>query len=139
MADFYMSQAGDIAVAPHGDIALTDSSWREDSQQAYLRIMTEPGDFRLYPTLGVDLTTLYGLPQSRATGELGKSLIMVGLEREGMFSGRSISIDAVPTGPQTIRFDVYIASTTDNVLALSIEQDLGVQLNEDFAYTEIES
>lgn len=139
MADFYMSQAGDLKISPNGDIALTDSSWREDSQQAYLRIMTEPGDFRLYPTLGADLTTLYGLPQSRSTGEIGKGLILVGLHREGMFSGRSISIDAVPTGPQTIRFDIYIASATDNILALSIEQDLGIELNEDFAYTEIEA
>lgn len=139
MADFYMSQAGDIKLAPHGDIALTESSWREDSQQAYLRIMTEPGDFRLYPSLGVDLTMLYGMPQSKATGDLGKSLIMQGLEREGMFSGRAININAVPTGPQTIRFDVYIASVTENVLTLSIEQDLGIQLNEDFAYTEIEA
>lgn len=126
--DFYFTQNGDITVSSTGDIGMTDTPWRDDAQQAYIRLMTEPGDWVLYPTLGADLTQLYGKPQSIATAELGKSIIRAALDREGRFSGKSIYVNAVPTGPQTIRFDVYVASQQADNLLLSIEQSLGVVL-----------
>ena len=79
------------------------------------------------------MTALYGLPQTRGTAELGKELIMTGLHRDGGFKGQRISITAVPTGPQTIRFDIYIADDSNNPLTLSIEQSLGVDIGEDFS------
>lgn len=126
MADWYLAEDGDIRIAPDGDIALTDSAWRDDAQQAYLRIKTQPGDFLLYPMLGADLDQLRGMPQSQATGELGKQIIKSALDRGDIFLGKSIYYKAVPTGPQTIRFDVYIVNNNRDNLILSIEQDLGV-------------
>lgn len=124
--DFYFSTEGDLKIAPNGDVALTPSNWRDDGQQAYVRVKTEPGDWTLYPNLGVDLTRLYGQPQSRETGALGEKLILDALNREGRFAGKQLSVKSVPTGPQTIRFDIYVRSGGRETLSLSVEQDLGV-------------
>jgi len=64
MTDFYFSEDGDIKISPSGDIAITENVWRNDAQQAYIRIKTEPGDFLLYRQLGAELPLLYGMPQT---------------------------------------------------------------------------
>jgi hypothetical protein len=67
------------------------------------------------------------MPQTEATGQYGAALIEEALNREGRFIGKPIRINAVPTGPQTIRFDIFIESGSRSQLILSVEQDLGVQ------------
>jgi hypothetical protein len=126
MPDLFMTESGDLAVSPSGDLAVTPSPWREYSQQAYISLLTEIGDFVLYPSLGADLHQLMGMPQSAATGEYGRGVIEAALRKNPKFNGIPIQIKAVPTGFQTIRFDIYmtIASKTD--LVLSIEQDLEI-------------
>jgi hypothetical protein len=125
MSDLHFTLSGDILIGGNKDIVLTNSSMQSDVQQAYIRLMTEPGDFYVYPLLGIDLSLLYGMPQSLETGEFGKKLIQTGLQREGIFKGRNIKIDAVPTGRDTIRFDVHIISDIDQPVVLSVSQTLG--------------
>ncbi len=126
MTDLYFTEAGDIAVAPNGDVAVTQAEWRDDVQQAYIRMMTDVGDFVLYPELGADLSQLYGRPQSEATGAYGVALIEAALDREGRFIGKPVTIKAVPTGYQTIRFDLFVKSGSRDKIKLSVEQNLGV-------------
>lgn len=125
MSDLYFTLDGDLAVNGNKDIAATKDSMQADIQQVYLRLMTEPGDFFMYPNLGIDLSSLVGMPQRPETGEVGKKLIKNGLSREGLFRERNIKIDAVPTGPDTIRFDVHIVSDINQPITLSISQGLG--------------
>lgn len=125
MSDLHFTLSGDILIGGNKDIVLTNSSMQSDVQQAYIRLMTEPGDFYIYPLLGIDLSLLYGMPQSQETGEFGKKLIQTGLQREGIFKGRNIKIDAVPTSRDTIRFDVHIISDIDQPVVLSVSQTLG--------------
>ena len=125
MSDFYFTLSGDIALNGSKDIALTNSAMQSDIQQVYIRLMTQPGDFYIYPLLGTDLSVLYGMPQRASTGELGKKIIRAALQREGLFRERMIKIDAVPTGPDTIRFDIHIMSDLDQPVTLSINQELG--------------
>jgi len=125
MSDLYFTLNGDILIGGNKDIVLTNSSMKSDVQQAYIRLMTEPGDFYIYPLLGIDLSLLYGMPQSAETGEFGKKLIQTGLQREGIFKGRNIKIDSVPTSKDTIRFDVHIISDIDQPVVLSVSQTLG--------------
>lgn len=127
MADFYFDETGDIRVSPSGDIALTESPWRNDAQQAYVRVKTQPGDWLVYQSLGSDLNQLRGMPQNERTGELGKQIIKSAMDRGGVFTGKQIYYKAVPTGPQTIRFDIYIVNNTRDSLMVSIEQNLGVE------------
>jgi len=125
MSDLYLTQEGDLLIDGNKDIARVTDSLQNDIQQVYLRLMTEPGDFYVYPLLGIDLSIMYGMPQSKETGEFGKKLIRSGLQKEGLFKGRNIKIDAVPTGPDTIRFDIHILSDIDRPVVLSISQNLG--------------
>jgi hypothetical protein len=125
MSDLYFTLTGDIVVNGNKDIALTNSPIQEDIQQVYLRLMTEPGDFYIYPLLGADLSLLYGMPQTPETGEYGKMLIKNALQREGIFKGRNIKIDAVPTSKDTIRFDVHIITDINQPITLSVNQSIG--------------
>jgi len=125
MADLYFTLNGDMVINGNKDIAITANSLQSDMQQIYLRLMTEPGDFYIYPQLGTDLSLLYGMPQSPETGEYGKRIIRTALEREGLFKGRNIKIDAVPTARDAIRFDIHIISDIDRPITLSVTQALG--------------
>lgn len=126
MSDLYFTLTGDLAINGNKDIATVNNSLQSDIQQIYIRLMTEPGDFYIYPLLGTDLSLLYGMPQTPETGEYGKKLIRSSIQREGLFKGRNIKIDAIPTGPDTIRFDIHIISDIDEPITLSVSQNLGV-------------
>jgi hypothetical protein len=125
MSDLYFTETGDILIDGNRDIAITQNNLRNDVQQVYLRLMTEPGDFYIYPQLGLDISRLYGMPQSPETGEIGKRMIKAALDRENIFAGKDIRIQAIPTGPSIIRFDVHIVSSTDQPVVISIDQRLG--------------
>lgn len=124
MSDFYLDLSGDLKISPNKDIAMTQSRSQNDIQQIYLRLMTEPGDFYIYPKLGTELNILYGMPQSQATGEMGKRLIREALLREGVFADRKISISAVPTSNNAIRFDVHIEDNSVDPITISVTQEI---------------
>jgi hypothetical protein len=125
MSDFYIDLSGDLVVNGSGDIATVQDQSTKDIQHVYMRLMTEPGDFFVYPQLGTQLSMLYGMPQNPQTGDLGKRVIRAALEREGVFKNRQITIEAVPVSADSIRFDVYLAGSNYQPVVLSITQDLG--------------
>ncbi len=59
MSDFYINLGGDLVVNGSGDLALVQSMSEKDIQHVYMRLMTEPGDFFIYPQLGTQLSMLY--------------------------------------------------------------------------------
>lgn len=142
MADLYFKETGDIALTSNGDIATTisfgdttrqvggfnsyTSTARDYGQQAFIRLMTEVGDYALYPDLGASLeSNLVGLPNTEDTAEFGKKIIRNALTRgDSPLAAVPINIRAVPVGPQAIRFDVYLTIGTKTELALSIQQNL---------------
>jgi len=127
MSDLYFDLSGDLRVSPNNDLATITNSMSKDVQQIYIRLMTETGDFQAYPQLGCDLSMLYGMPQSVATGEIGKRIIRASLEdstKGGIFAGRNISIEAVPTSATSIRFDVHILDNTVEPISISVTQEL---------------
>jgi len=124
--DLYFTEEGDLTLSPSGDLATSNTPWRDDVQQAYIRVMTDEGDYLLYPELGASLSLLYGLPQSADTGAYGEELVSAALNREGRFAGKPFVVKAVPVGPQAIRFDVDITSGSRDAIRLSVEQNLGL-------------
>lgn len=125
MSDLFLTMDGDLVISSNKDIARVNTAMQNDIQQVYLRLMTEPGDFSAYPTLGVDLSMLYGMPQNQRTGQIGKQLIMAALDREGIFRGRNITVDAIPTSADSIRFDIHVQTSSNQPVTLSIKQNLG--------------
>jgi hypothetical protein len=142
MSDLYFTESGDIALNSVGDIATTASydygpstkgdkayiaSARHYSQQAFIRLMTESGDYTMYPNLGASLEDrLAGLPNTPETAEFGKSIILASLRSADspLLSISNPTIKAVPIGPQAIRFDIYLTIGSRTELALSIQQKL---------------
>lgn len=59
MSDLFLTMSGDILINGNKDISITRSTLQDDIQQVYLRLMTEPNDFAIYPYLGTDLSRLY--------------------------------------------------------------------------------
>ena len=125
MSDLFLTMDGDLLLNGNKDISRVNNSMQNDIQQVYIRLMTEPGDFYAYPSLGLDLSILYGMPQTKSTGDTGRRLIIAALEREGIFKGKNISIEAIPTSADAIRFDIHIQSGSSNPVTLSIKQNLG--------------
>jgi hypothetical protein len=126
MSDFYIDLSGDLVINGFGDLATINDEATKDIQHIYIRLMTEPGDFYVYPLLGTQLSALYGMPQTVKTGDFGKRLIRAALERESVFVNRQITIEAVPESADSIRFDVYLAGNNYDPMVLSISQDLGI-------------
>jgi len=127
MPDLYFDLTGDLKKSANNDLAIVADSGLKDVQQIFIRLMTETGDFFAYPQLGCDLSMLYGMPQSMATGEIGKRIIRAALEdpsKGGIFRGRNISIEAVPTSASSIRFDVHILDNSNEPVTLSVTQEL---------------
>lgn len=127
MTDLYFGYNGDIVISPNKDVARVGSVAEKDLQQIYLRLMTEPGDFMVYPNLGCDLSILKGMPQSKSTGDLGKKIIRDSLQNEiysGIFRGRNITIDAIPVSENSIRFDVHIENNGTEPVTLTVTQDI---------------
>lgn len=124
MSDFHFTFDGDIKLSSNNDVLTVQSTAHNDLQQIYIRLMTEPGDFQVYPGLGTALSGLYGMPQDPATAEEGKRLIRMAIDREGVFAGKNINIKAVPTSPTSIRFDVQLITNVGTPLTLSISQSL---------------
>ena len=122
--DMIFNESGDIQRSSTGDIAVTDTQWRDTVQQAYIRLMTDSGDYTLYPALGASLSQLYGMPQTAATGAFGKSLILNALTGDNTFTASQVSVVAVPTDRQSIRFDVTLSSGSLQQLTLSLQQNL---------------
>jgi len=58
VSDFYLDLSGDLVINGSGDIAMAQDYATKDIQQVYIRLMTEPGDFSIYPELGVQLSIL---------------------------------------------------------------------------------
>lgn len=127
MSDLYFTEDGDVTVSPTGDFAIADTPWRDVAQQAYIRLMTERSDWTMYPEIGAELYRLFGMPQTASTGEFGKLLVQQALTNGNRFTGYPITVKAVPTGMQTIRFDVYITVGARDELLLSIQQNLNLE------------
>jgi len=64
------------------------------------------------------------MPQDPVTAEQGKRLIKAGLNRERIFEGRQMTISAVPTAPDCIRFDVKMVTNYGEPVVLSISQNI---------------
>jgi hypothetical protein len=127
MPDLYFDLTGDLKKSANNDLAIVADSGLKDVQQIFIRLMTETGDFFAYPQLGCDLSLLYGMPQSMATGEIGKRIIRAALEdptKGGIFRGRNITIEAIPTSSTSIRFDVHILDNSAEPVTLSVTQEL---------------
>lgn len=65
------------------------------------------------------------MPQTPSTGKKGIDLIRAALQRENVFRGKNITVNAIPTSADSIRFDIHIQTGMNQPVTLSINQNLG--------------
>lgn len=124
MPDLAITDSGDLIIDSLGDLAMVPNPYENYAQQAYIRMMTEVGDFAVYPQLGTQLNTLIGRPNTSQTADDGRQIILDSFRLDPVFAGLKIDVKAVPTGPMAIRFDIHVTAGSLSKRILSIEQSL---------------
>ena len=109
-----------------GDLLAMPNIYENYAQQAYIRMMTEVGDFAVYPQLGTKLNALVGMPNTPETAEYGRQMILDNFKLDQVFAGLKLDVKAVPTSETVVRFDIHITSGSRSQLILSIEQNLEI-------------
>jgi hypothetical protein len=122
--DLYFTNDGDLAVATNGDIAVTITEQEFVKQQAQTRLATEQGDFVSYPNLGANLQTLIGLPNTQNTARVGQQLIERAISYDGLLPRGRATVEATPTAPDTIVFNVSIPIGNRQSVQLTLTQIL---------------
>ncbi|MES9681813.1 hypothetical protein ABWK22_02610 [Gottfriedia acidiceleris] len=79
-------------------------SYLSEKQVIKNRLQTDNPDWLLHPEIGADLSELIGLPNTRETGELGKSLIEKSLTDDGFISKGDLDVRPVPVSSSEILF-----------------------------------
>jgi phage baseplate assembly protein W len=122
--DLYFTEDGDLARATNGDIAVTTSEQQFIVQQCQMRLATERGDFVTYPNLGASLQQLIGLPNTQATARFGQSLIEAAICYDNLVARGRATVEATPTGPDTIVFNITIPVGNRQSVQLTLTQIL---------------
>jgi hypothetical protein len=122
--DLYFTPSGDFSVSVKGDLAVTTGDVQQIEQQALLRLATQKGDFVTYQSLGASLQRLVGMPNSQETADFGKKLIANAIQRDKNLG--TVKVDAWPTSPSTMRFEVQIEYGKETSVILTIDQLLTI-------------
>lgn len=122
MKDLYFTETGDFTISSNGDIAVTQTDEEQISQQAMVRIVTQKGDFTIYPNFGTSLQKLVGKPNTKDTASFGAALIRQALTRDNLI--KNVYINSYPTSNSTIAFEVNIAYGQERNILLTLEQSL---------------
>jgi hypothetical protein len=83
-------------------------SYLSEKQVINNRLQTDNPDWLLHPEIGADLSELVGLPNTRETGLLGKTLIEKSLTGDGFISFNDLNVRPVPISSREILFYVTV-------------------------------
>lgn len=109
----------DLAVASGED---------EIAQLVYTVVRTQAPDFSLHPALGGNLEDLIGMPNIRATGEIGAQKIAAALSGLPLLANYTIDVKAAPASKEQILFLINVTNgTTNYVFPVSFDLSRGTQ------------
>ncbi|MEC3459872.1 hypothetical protein [Bacillus thuringiensis] len=91
------------------------------------RLRTDNPDRFIHQDIGADLSELIGLPNTRETGELGKSLIEKSLTSDKFIPPSDLSVRPVPVSSSEILFYITVRrKATDLVLPVLFNLEHGL-------------
>lgn len=122
--DLAITDDGDLRLSNNGDFAVTDHRYGAILQEIFSRVRTELGDFVLYPWFGSNIYKIWGLPNDPKTGSIGSSHLLSAITHDGKLSQAQVSVKPIPTSPFTIRFDIDIRFSRDQMNLITLEQKL---------------
>jgi hypothetical protein len=115
--DLVWTSRGDIAIGHNGDIADTFSDpLRSLYQEIRTRIMSEIGDWVIYPEIGASISDFVGEPNTKVTAESVKNRIQSALAKNGLINNSDMNILYMPIDIDKllVRLSVKVAPTARN-------------------------
>jgi hypothetical protein len=123
-SDIKLNDLGDFELDSNGDLSTVVAEDLIQQMSTICLKTTNPDWFN--ETIAADLEDLIGKPNSRDTGELGKSKIKNALVATGFFDTKDIWVEAKVYDEATIIFFLFINSPFSvNPIVYQITLDLG--------------
>lgn len=108
----YVDMAGNVSTESTAGELVRDIpyavSYMSEKQVVMNRLRTDNPDWYLHDEIGADLSELIGLPNTRATGNLGVTLILHSLCNDGFLNPEDLRIRPVPISSSEILFHITL-------------------------------
>lgn len=125
--DLYFTRRGDFVIGPEGGLFDTSTDvLRSLVQEVRTRLRSDLQDWRLYPTLGANLSDLIGEPNNAATVSALKAKIAASLNQYSLVNSGDLEITHMPIDAHTVllRLRIRVAATTENYNSESLKIQL---------------
>ena len=113
---------GDLVVDTNGDIKIADSR-QTTFQDVLFRIRTQTGDFQPHPTLGSNVISMQGEPNTAQVGSIISEMVTRSLIYDSRFSSSDFTVKVFPTSADTIfitvLFEFVFGDTSTSSLVVS--------------------
>ncbi|PFB64451.1 hypothetical protein COK00_12255 [Bacillus cereus] len=108
----YVDSVGNISTDSSEGLLIRDIplqvSYLSEKQVILNRLRTDNPDWFIHKDIGADLSELIGLPNTRETGELGKSLIEKSLTSDKFILPSDLNVRPVPVSSSEILFYITV-------------------------------
>ncbi|TKI89693.1 hypothetical protein FC702_39905, partial [Bacillus cereus] len=108
----YIDSVGNISTDSSEGLLIRDIplqvSYLSEKQVILNRLRTDNPDWFIHREIGADLSELIGLPNTRETGDLGKSLIEKSLTRDKFLLPSDLNVRPVPVNSSEILFYITV-------------------------------
>src|SRR5665213_2590224 len=101
--DIQVTAAGDLLVAPNGDLQLAAPSGVLKQDVAF-RVRTNQFDFAPHPDIGANLESLIGEINNQTTSDTGEQYIISSLTSDGRINPGDLMVKGVPISLGTIMY-----------------------------------
>jgi hypothetical protein len=107
--DLEFSWNGDLVLGQDGDLGDT-SRGRALSflQEAWTRVKSELGDWKIHPDLGSDLSKLIGEANTASLAESGKVRITTALTKDNFCDAKVLQVRYMPVGNDSILYNIVV-------------------------------
>jgi hypothetical protein len=123
--DIQVSPSGDLCLAANGDFAMAAPSGVLKQDVAF-RVRTDVNDFDPHPSIGSDLNSLIGEPNTKALSLDGENKIVNSLTRDGRIAASDLLVKGVPISQDSIMYYIFIKNGS---IALNVTPDFALSLN----------
>jgi len=135
--DLAWTSKGDLSLSHDGDIMDTyEDPLRSLYQEIRTRVMSEQGDWSIYPGLGANLSDFVGEPNNKQTAESIKVRIISSLTRSGLVQNADVNVRCVPIEIDKImvRISITVLPTARNAGSDTLLFNLLYDYSENHAY-----
>lgn len=108
--DLAWTSRGDLVIGHDGDLYDTSTDpLRSIFQEIRTRVMSDLGDWLMYPDVGASISDFVGEPNNKIVAEAIKTRIIASLARHGLVAREDVSIRYMPVDIDQILFRVSLS------------------------------